>query len=99
MKKTVYLLMVAFLMLFSALVEAIDIEAVRKVKIITTDELKKLYYAGSDMVLINSLSPIEFAEERIKDSVNLPYTHIKTGRAKLPEDRNRKLIFYCKGPN
>jgi len=99
MKKMVYVLIIPFLFLLAGLVEAVDIEAVKKVKIITTDQLKKLYDEKSDMVLINSLSPIEFAEERISDSVNLPYMHIKTGKAKLPDDRNKMLVFYCKGPS
>ena len=99
MKKAVFFLFFPLLVLCSGLVEAVDVEAVKKVKIITTDELKKLYDAKSDMLLINSLSPIEFAEERITDSVNLPYMHIKTGKAKLPADKNKKLVFYCKGPS
>jgi rhodanese-related sulfurtransferase len=99
MKKTFCLLVFTFLFLCSSLAEAVDIEALKKVKIISTDQLKKLYEEKSDMVLINSLSPIEFAEERITESVNLPYMHIKTGKAKLPDDRNRMLVFYCKGPS
>jgi rhodanese-related sulfurtransferase len=99
MKRTVYLLMVPLIILFSTLAEAVDVDVMRKVKIITTDELKKLYDAKTDMLLINALSPIEFAEERIRDSINLPYMHIKTGKAQLPADTNRMLVFYCKGPS
>ncbi len=67
-------------------------------KIITTDELKKMYDTRKDFLLINTLSPIEYAEERIKGSVNIPYTHLKNGMAKLPENKNKMLVFYCKGP-
>jgi rhodanese-related sulfurtransferase len=66
--------------------------------IITTDELKKTYDARKDMLLINTLSPIEYAEERIKGSDNIPYAHLKSGMATLPENKGKVLVFYCKGP-
>ena len=66
--------------------------------IITTDELKKMYDAKKDMLLINTLSPIEFAEEKIKGSVNIPYSHLKSGKSTLPENKGKVLVFYCKGP-
>lgn len=70
----------------------------KDIKIITTDELKQLYDAKKDFMLINALSPIEYAEERIKGSVNIPYMHLKEGESKLPADKGKMLIFYCKGP-
>lgn len=65
---------------------------------ITTEELKKLYDSNEDFLLINALSPIEFAEMAIKGSVNIPYEHLKQGIEKLPADKSKKLVFYCKGP-
>lgn len=67
-------------------------------KIITTDELKTMYDTKKDFLLINTLSPIEYAEERIKGSVNIPFSRLKNGMAKLPENKNKLLVFYCKGP-
>ncbi len=72
--------------------------ALKGERIITTDELKKMYDARKDLLLINTLSPIEYAEERIKGSVNIPYSHLKNGAAKLPENKKKMLVFYCKGP-
>ena len=66
--------------------------------IITTNELKKMYDAKKDMLLINTLSPIEYAEERIKGSVNIPYSHLKSGGIALPKNKGKVLVFYCKGP-
>jgi rhodanese-related sulfurtransferase len=66
--------------------------------IITTDELKKMHDGKKDMLLINTLSPIEYAEERIKGSVNIPYSHLKSGKTALPENKGKVLVFYCKGP-
>lgn len=68
------------------------------VPFIGTDELKRVYDSGEDFVLADALSPIEFAEERIARSVNVPVTALRTGKAKLPADRSRRLVFYCKGP-
>jgi rhodanese-related sulfurtransferase len=54
--------------------------------------------AGRGFVLINALSPLEFTQTKIKGSINLPYGHLKKGKASLPGDKGAKLIFYCKGP-
>jgi len=74
------------------------LKAESNIPFITTDELKTIYDAKGDFLLINALSPIEFAEESITGSVNIPYSGLKSGKAKLPENKGKKLIFYCKGP-
>lgn len=68
------------------------------VPFVTTDDVKRMMDAKEDFVLADALSPIEFAEERIAGSVNLPFSGIKNGTAKLPADKAKKLVFYCKGP-
>lgn len=68
------------------------------VPFVTTDEVKRMMDAKEDFVLADALSPIEFAEERIAGSVNLPYSGIRSGTAKLPADKAKRLVFYCKGP-
>ncbi len=65
---------------------------------VTTDELKKMLDAKQEVFLANALSPIEFAEESIVGSVNVPYELLREGKVKLPADRKRLLVFYCKGP-
>jgi len=67
-------------------------------KFITTDELKKMFDAKKDFLLINALSSIEFTEERIKGSINIPFEKLRSGKAKLPENKDKMLVFYCKGP-
>ena len=67
-------------------------------KFITTDNLKGLYDSGSDFLLINTLSPIEFSEITIKGSINIPYDDVKTGKTALPTGKDKQLIFFCKGP-
>jgi rhodanese-related sulfurtransferase len=70
----------------------------QEIPFVTTDELKKMIDAKQDFVLADALSPIEFAEERIAGSVNMPFTALKSGKAKLPADHKKKIVFYCKGP-
>jgi rhodanese-related sulfurtransferase len=70
----------------------------KPIPFVTTDELKRMVDAKQDFVLADALSPIEFAEERIAGSVNLPSSAIRSGAAKLPADKGKKLVFYCKGP-
>jgi rhodanese-related sulfurtransferase len=70
----------------------------QQVPFVTTDDVKRMMDAKEDFVLADALSPIEFAEERIAGSVNLPFSSIKNGTAKLPADKAKKLVFYCKGP-
>jgi rhodanese-related sulfurtransferase len=65
---------------------------------VTTEELKRMIDAKEDFVLANALSPIEFAEERIAGSVNVPYDALRSGAVTLPQDRAKRLVFYCKGP-
>ena len=65
---------------------------------ISTDELKRALDAKEQLVLANALSPIEYAEENIAGSVNVPYVALRDGKAKLPADKATRLVFYCKGP-
>ena len=74
------------------------LKAQSSIPVITTDELKAIYDAKGDFLLINALSPIEFAEESITGSVNIPYSGLKSGKVTLPKNKGKKLIFYCKGP-
>jgi len=76
----------------------LTLKAQSSIPVITTDELKKIYDAKADFMLINALSPIEYAEEHITGSVNIPFSSLKSGKAKLPETKGKKLVFYCKGP-
>lgn len=68
------------------------------VPFIGTDELKRMVDAKADFVLADALSPIEFAEESIAGSVNVPYEALKSGKVKLPADKTKQVVFYCKGP-
>jgi len=66
-----------------------------KVGFLSTSELKSIYGKGS-LVLVNTLSPVEF-RERIAGSINVPLSHYADGRVTLPDDREARFVFYCMG--
>ncbi len=84
----------------AALAAALLAPAVRAqpVPFVGTDELKRMVDAKEDFVLADALSPIEFAEENIAGSINVPFEALKSGKVKLPADKAKRVIFYCKGP-
>src|SRR4030065_6902 len=88
MKRHVFLVFGLWFLFVPLCAYAQEASAQKGEKIITTDELKKMYDAGKDFLLINTLSPIEYAEERIKGSVNIPYSRLKNGMAKLTANKN-----------
>lgn len=64
---------------------------------ISTEELLAVRKGDSPFLLINALSPIEYNEEAISDSVNIPASHMQPDHPLLPHDKSTLLIFYCKG--
>jgi len=70
----------------------------QQIPVVTTNEVKRLMDDRADFVLADALSPIEFAEDRIAGAINVPPTALRNGRAKLPADKAKKIVFYCKGP-
>lgn len=47
-----------------------------------------------DVLVVFPLSPIEFANEHIRGSVNIPFSVLAE---ELPADKSQKLVFYCIG--
>lgn len=66
-----------------------------KIQTLTAPEVKNMVDNGN-VVLINTLSAIEFAIQHIPTSINIPVITMKV-TDKLPEDTNTRLIFYCMG--
>lgn len=71
--------------------------AAENIQIITTPELKKWLEADQKPFLVYTLSQVEFFEERIPGSVCIPTEQMKSSR-ELPQNTDRPLVFYCKGP-
>lgn len=83
------LLFVSCSLLLSASVQA------EKIKTLTAPEVKNMVDNGN-VVLINTLSAIEFEIQHIPTSINIPVISMKA-TDKLPDDMNTNLIFYCMG--
>jgi len=98
MKRNLFSLAMVILILTPLALEGAETSKWKDLKFLTTEELKQMYDAKDDYLLINALSPIEFAEIRITGSINVPFEKLKSGEAKLPESKETKLVFYCKGP-
>jgi rhodanese-related sulfurtransferase len=62
---------------------------------ITAPEVKDMMDKGN-AVLVHSLSAIEFEIQHIPGSINIPIIEMQT-TTRLPEDKNKPLIFYCMG--
>ncbi len=64
-------------------------------QIITAPEVKYMVSQGNTL-LIHALSEIEYELQHIPESINIPVTEMYH-TDKLPEDKNKRLIFYCMG--
>lgn len=64
-----------------------------KYREIDTPGVKALMDAGTVLV-VNPMTPIEFAIEHISGSVNIPIENLAQG---LPADKQRPIVFYCLG--
>lgn len=63
---------------------------------ITAPEVKRILEENPNVVLIHSLSSLEFDIQHIPGSINIPTNHMdKTDL--LPEDKDAELVFYCMG--
>ncbi len=74
-----------------------NILAAEGFEVITTPELKEWLQADQKPFLAYTLSQVEFFEQRIPGSVCIPTEEMQNTRA-LPQDLNRPVVFYCKGP-
>jgi len=66
-------------------------------KDLSTQEVKAYLEGGQKVLLVNSLSDIEFAENYIPGSVNIP-CHLLATSKELPQDKAAPIITYCLGP-
>lgn len=76
MKKLLVLLAaLAILMLAPVLVQGVEqSQKWKSLKFITAEQLKEMIDTNADILLLDTLSPIEFAEEHITGAINIPYS-------------------------
>lgn len=63
---------------------------------ITAPEVKSMIEKDPSVMVINTLSSIEFDGLHIPDSINIPVINFRTSTL-LPQDKTTPLIVYCMG--
>ncbi len=66
-------------------------------KDLQVQEVKAYLDGGEKVLLLNPLSDIEFGENYIPGSVNIP-CHLLASSTELPQDKAAPIITYCLGP-
>lgn len=66
------------------------------VPIITAPELKSMLDENTPLLLIHALSPIEFSQQHIPGSINIPAPLVPVSEL-LRKDDPRPKVFYCMG--
>jgi len=64
-------------------------------KVIQPETLHQMLEQNSDFTLINTMSAIECRDHSIPKSLCIPCETLDKQISKLPNEKNRKLIFYC----
>ncbi len=90
-KQTIFIL----LLFVSCSLSLLSPAQAEKIQTLTAPEVKNMVDNGN-VVLINTLSAIEFEIQHIPTSVNIPVITMNVTDM-LPEDMNTTLIFYCMG--
>ena len=85
----VFLFMVVLLLTFSVA----TVFAAKQYPDLKAAEVKEMMATG-DVLVVFPLSPIEYDDLHIKYAVNVPMDLLAT---KLPQDKSKKMIFYCLG--
>lgn len=92
--KPQYLVFIILLFLFQYAAHAFSVP--EEVKVVTAPVVKRMVNEQG-ILLVDSLSEIEYSMQHIPNSINIPSPSVPTS-SKMPSDKNTPIIFYCKGP-
>lgn len=67
----------------------------RSIREITYENLKELIRTNNNLIIIDTRSPQEFAENRIKFAINIPVYNINREAERVIPDKNRLIVLYC----
>ncbi|HOF04599.1 MAG TPA: rhodanese-like domain-containing protein [Syntrophales bacterium] len=59
------------------------------------EQLQEMLSQGADFLLINTMSPIECRDHAIPKSVCIPCEAFGGHIGELPDDKGKKLVYYC----
>jgi rhodanese-related sulfurtransferase len=65
--------------------------------IISVDELKKMVDAKKQFTIVDARTEKEFLDGHIPMAVNIPPEKLVDLSTLLPKNKNRLIIFYCRG--
>jgi len=65
--------------------------------VITSEEVMTWMTGTGKVVLIDTRLRDEYRKGHIPGAVNIPAESMKGERARLPKDKSRPIIFYCRG--
>lgn len=66
-------------------------------QLVSTDELKKMLDANTEMVVVDARNPEEYQEVHIRGAINIPEKQFSEHLDLLPADKSTQIIFYCNG--
>ncbi len=85
------------LSLFSICFNILTSAAVAQSPVISAEQVQDLLLARSKALIIDVRSMEEYREGHIPGSINIPAELISSSRGRLPKDKNKTIIFYCRG--
>ncbi len=86
---------ILYAVLFYSFTHLVMATPIPSIKIVTAPEVKFMV-EKEDVLLVHSLSQIEYEFQHIPGSINIPVIDMDT-TDKLPKDKSKKIIFYCMG--
>jgi hypothetical protein len=96
MKKKVFVLSALILMAGLCICLSGTVATEKRWDIVSTHELKRMLDAGEDLSLVCTLPRIIFDVRHIKGSLSIPIGKITTS-PDMPDDKGKRIIFYCLG--
>jgi len=79
------------------LLMAVSYVAASEQGIISVDELKKMVDAKKQFTIVDARTEKEFLDGHIPMAVNIPPEKLVDLSTLLPKNKNRLIIFYCRG--
>ena len=71
--------------------------AMAQFPVISAEDVRTWVTGKSKAVLIDSRMPDEYQQGHIPGAINIPAERMRSEAARLPRDKTRPLIFYCRG--
>ncbi len=65
------------------------------IKKISYDELEELMRNNSELIIVDTRSPQEYAENRIRYAINIPVYEIEKSASFLLPNKDKVIVLYC----